>query len=262
MRNQGGFTLIELLVVLALIALLVTILLPALGAARETAQRVVCAGQVRQIGAAFELYAHDHAQYVPYASWSRDFAPQISYDDLLAEYLGHPLTRAEIEADAVPSDRGHDVLHCPADPTRGTWTPNEASRTYSMTGEAARVWRTSSFMSDSTPPRLRLVADNVPAPAQTVILSELAYYPPGAFWQDNTQGARWTAKLAGAHEHHPDHDAAIYDVRAIHGTQHSPTYNYLFIDGHVGALAPEDTIGNADIAAGEARGYWTLAEDD
>jgi len=64
-RNKGGFTLIELLVVISVIALLVSILMPALNRAREQAQKVVCASQERQWGIAISQYASDNDQYFP-----------------------------------------------------------------------------------------------------------------------------------------------------------------------------------------------------
>jgi prepilin-type N-terminal cleavage/methylation domain-containing protein/prepilin-type processing-associated H-X9-DG protein len=69
----SGFTLIELLVVISIIALLVGILLPALGAARKSAQRVKCLSNSRQIATAVFSYGTDNSDYyVPYKN------PQIS----------------------------------------------------------------------------------------------------------------------------------------------------------------------------------------
>ena len=59
-NNPKGFTLIELLVVVAIIALLISILLPSLRLARENARLVVCASNLRQVGVAFTIYETDH----------------------------------------------------------------------------------------------------------------------------------------------------------------------------------------------------------
>ena len=59
-RHVKGFTLIELLVVISIIALLVSILLPALSMAREAGRAAVCVSNLRQLGLIMHLYAADH----------------------------------------------------------------------------------------------------------------------------------------------------------------------------------------------------------
>lgn len=62
---RRAFTLIELLVVISIIALLIAILLPALGAARQSAERTQCASNLRQQGIATFAYAVDNKNGVP-----------------------------------------------------------------------------------------------------------------------------------------------------------------------------------------------------
>ncbi|GJM18007.1 MAG: hypothetical protein DHS20C14_02200 [Phycisphaeraceae bacterium] len=67
-NNRRGFTLIELLVVIAIIALLIGILLPALGQARGTARSIVCRSNTRSIGQFQTVYAIDNSEYLSAAT--------------------------------------------------------------------------------------------------------------------------------------------------------------------------------------------------
>lgn len=75
---RKAFTLIELLVVVAIIALLISILLPALNDAKRQARTTVCMSNVRQVSMGFVLYSQDWNGMLPGSTW--DYVPPGNYN--------------------------------------------------------------------------------------------------------------------------------------------------------------------------------------
>ncbi len=71
--NRRGFTLIELLVTIAIIAILASLLLPALARAKSAGKRAVCTSNVKQLALAMQMYLNDNDDYFPAANLVGDF---------------------------------------------------------------------------------------------------------------------------------------------------------------------------------------------
>jgi prepilin-type N-terminal cleavage/methylation domain-containing protein len=72
-QRRHGFTLVELLVVIGVIALLISILMPALNSARSAARLVQCQSNLKQVHNALLIYANVNQGYLPYASSKAGF---------------------------------------------------------------------------------------------------------------------------------------------------------------------------------------------
>ena len=117
--KRPGFTLVELLVVIAIIGILVGLLLPAVQSARESARRIQCANNVKQLGLAMQVY-HEAHRTLPYSAshwghggWVKMLLPQIEQQNMAdkwddTRHYGQPpnleLCRVPLDTHLCPSD--------------------------------------------------------------------------------------------------------------------------------------------------------------
>ncbi|HAI14293.1 MAG TPA: hypothetical protein DCM28_21490 [Phycisphaerales bacterium] len=92
--RRKGFTLIELLVVISIISLLISILLPALGAARESARGAQCLANQKSIGMIISIYGNDNREYIPYV-YDHGYAWSINGESWLFTYGGSDMTKMD-----------------------------------------------------------------------------------------------------------------------------------------------------------------------
>jgi prepilin-type N-terminal cleavage/methylation domain-containing protein len=118
-RRAGGFTLIELLLVVSIVALLVSITLPALGQARATSRRLECLTNLKGFGVALELYRKDFSDLLPRTSpfykQIDPLNPQQGEVSVISRYMDVDPPEREVPGDASTPFVRKKPYFCPMD---------------------------------------------------------------------------------------------------------------------------------------------------
>jgi len=120
LMRRKGFTLVELLVVIGIIALLIAILMPVLGRAREQANWIKCLSNLRQVGQAFMQYCNNNKGRYPVAGANRNDNDWIFWEGAVPGATAPDLTERHLDKSMIAPYLGipvnPEVLRCPSDP--------------------------------------------------------------------------------------------------------------------------------------------------
>jgi prepilin-type N-terminal cleavage/methylation domain-containing protein/prepilin-type processing-associated H-X9-DG protein len=155
MKRKRGFTLVELLVVIAVIALLMSILMPVLKMARDQAIRIVCGNHVKNLMLSLTMYADKNSYKIPQGggNWPWDVSWDVTYEML--KYMGTDVFSIDVPAGSpskyLPIEFSTN-FYCPANTQQRRWRDAywEYTKTYRVLGYAF-LWKAPWNNSGATP---------------------------------------------------------------------------------------------------------------
>jgi prepilin-type N-terminal cleavage/methylation domain-containing protein/prepilin-type processing-associated H-X9-DG protein len=258
--QKKAFTLIELLVVISIIAILISILLPALAKAREAARGAQCLSKLKGFGVAHATYMMEwpQAAFTPNAtdqgtSWDQGWGwPEAIYD-----YLNSP--------GSYPWNRGdgknETLFTCPTDPNEAS-KPGEGNLSYVMNAQRNNTNGTWDGMTYKYTGETRLPTPEVPSNAIHVN-ERWVMDPSGTYivYDSCSPGYRGSWRYgSGAETRSPEYPYGSGTYYFRPGGSHNGGFNWLLVDGHAYSRTIEESIGTGSLGA--PKGIWTKTRGD
>ncbi|MEX0653862.1 MAG: type II secretion system protein [Phycisphaeraceae bacterium] len=230
-RGRQAFTLIELLVVISIIAMLVSILLPALQGARRAARNTVCMSNQRQIGLAMMVHRNDnHDRFPPgHSPFNWDDTQAYTWDEILIDTV-----------DMAPT-----IFACPDQDQ--DWAP--ADRYYRGYGLNQNFLRDEDGVETSGVNGAysrEIDPAEMEQPAATIVIGDRHELAGGTDYASHMVGRGWGLGFAF---NEPDY---INMAPALHARHPNALTNFLMADLRVVTLDYRDTVGPS--------GWWFLSE--
>ena len=213
-RHPHGFTLIELLVVVSIIALLVSILLPALSRARESARTTICAANLRSVGMAIIYYADDHNNVLP---------PGFGFNGMDGQAWEHKnywvtAIKDYIRSTYHVSGNSNGVMHCP---TRRPWPPPSEETDEALNyGMATRLSTVLDYYGGPGANRRWRRMDSIRTPSVNIAVLDLWWGHPIVGLDDIPQYAQ--------------------DLGIFRPLIHKDRDNFMFLDSHIEPLRQDE----------------------